>query len=172
MHEFEFGLLRRQGAGVARVGTVVADKALKAEKALVMAGLDWEVEKIPLLGIYTQPNGTEMEIDVPLSKAVIRTDRMETLGVVGRDFGLVQNLELLEFCEALQDTDEAIIHTAGSLKGGRVVWGDLPARQGRDDRRHGGREDRSVPLPHERAQRHRGAVRARNAHPHGLSEHP
>lgn len=109
-----------------RLGNVFDKDAATAAEMGEWAGLNWLVTKIPLLGLY-QPDGEdgeELEITVPSHMAVIRTDRIEQgpLGVVGHGHQLLQNHELLEFAEMLQDTDEATLVTAGSLRKGKVIW--------------------------------------------------
>jgi phage/plasmid-like protein (TIGR03299 family) len=107
-----------------RLGNVFQKDAATSAEMLEWAGLDWLVEKIPLVGLYTPEDGREVEITVPSHMAVVRTDRIEQgpLGVVGHEHQLLQNHELLEFCEMLQDSDEATLVTAGSLRKGRVIW--------------------------------------------------
>lgn len=109
-----------------RLGNVFDKDAATAEEMGEWAGLNWLVTKIPLLGLYAPDgeDGEELEITVPSHMAVIRTDRIEQgpLGVVGHGHQLLQNHELLEFAEMLQDTDEATLVTAGSLRKGKVVW--------------------------------------------------
>jgi phage/plasmid-like protein (TIGR03299 family) len=109
-----------------RLGNVFQKDAATADEMGDWAGLKWLVTKIPLLGLYAPEGdeGEELEITVPSHMAVIRTDRIEQgpLGVVGHGHQLLQNHELLEFAEMLQDTDEATLVTAGSLRKGKVVW--------------------------------------------------
>lgn len=122
-HEVETAAYAREPAWH-RLGNVFAKDAVKADEMRELAGLDWLVQKIPLFGVYAQEGAEELEITVPSHMAVVRTDRIEQgpLGVVGHQHQLLQNHELLEFCELLQDTDEATLVTAGSLRKGRVVW--------------------------------------------------
>jgi phage/plasmid-like protein (TIGR03299 family) len=124
MHEFDSGFYGGRQPAWHGLGNVISDDVVTAQQALTLGGLDWTVEKIPLVGLLTLPTGEEVEIDVPSHMATVRLDRVEQgpLGVVGNDAYVLQNEELLDFCELLQDTDEAIFHTAGSLRGGRIVW--------------------------------------------------
>jgi len=122
-HEVETAAYAREPAWH-RLGNVFQKDAATAAEMGEWAGLDWLVEKIPLVGLYTPEDSREVEIDVPSHMAVVRTDRIEQgpLGVVGHTHQLLQNHELLEFAEMVQDTDEATLVTAGSLRKGRVVW--------------------------------------------------
>lgn len=121
-HEVETAAYAREPAWH-RLGNVFQKDAATKEEMLVWAGLDWLVEKIPLFGVWSN-DGEELEVDVPSHMAVVRTDRIEQgpLGVVGHGHHLLQNHELLDFAEMLQDTDQATLVTAGSLKKGKVVW--------------------------------------------------
>lgn len=100
------------------LGVVTAD-ALTGDEALVTAGLDWEVDLAPL----TADVGFEV-LEVPDTFATYRVKegRSEVLGVVGDNYTPVQNRELFRFGEALVSTGEAMWETAGSLRGGRVVF--------------------------------------------------
>jgi phage/plasmid-like protein (TIGR03299 family) len=85
-------------------------------KAVKLAGLDWTVEKEPIF----LEDGTE----IPNRFAVIRSDNRFALGVVGKAFRPVQNLEAAEFARALQAEGGSgvEVETAGSLDLGRRVW--------------------------------------------------
>jgi phage/plasmid-like protein (TIGR03299 family) len=54
--------------------------------------------------------------------AVVRTDIGEALSIVSSYYQPVQNVEGLQFLDALLDSGDLLIETAGSLKGGRIVW--------------------------------------------------
>lgn len=99
------------------LGTVVAGN-LKAAAALTAAKLDWNVVQESVF------DGDMVEI--PTHKLNRRSDNREVLGVVSRDWTPVQNEQLLEIAEALAQVDGAefrpVIETAGSLRGGRIVW--------------------------------------------------
>lgn len=80
----------------------------------VAAGLDWEVAKEPIR--------TESGIVIPDKFATVRQDTMAPLGVVGRSYTVVNNDALDEWGDALVDTADAKYETAGSLRGGKVVF--------------------------------------------------
>lgn len=97
------------------------DKPATAEEAIVAAGLDWDVQKQP---IYT---GVDRDVRIKDRYVVTRTDRLEEkdggqLAVVGRDYTPLLNREAFGFLDPAVEQDEAIYHTAGSLRGGRRVW--------------------------------------------------
>lgn len=122
------------------LGKIVSDHPTSRE-ALAFAGLDFEVEKRPL---YTFPErkpedkGVLDAIKIPNHFATIRTDRNTALGVVGRDYRIVQNHEAFDFFDAIVgNTDGILYETAGALFGGSKVFitAKLPSyiKVGKDD---------------------------------------
>jgi phage/plasmid-like protein (TIGR03299 family) len=98
------------------LGTVLANNITAAE-ALIAARLNWQVIQEPVF------DGDMTEIcSHHLNR---RSDTREVLSIVSRDWEPLQNERLLEIAEALVQvgTDfKPVIETAGSLKGGRIVW--------------------------------------------------
>jgi phage/plasmid-like protein (TIGR03299 family) len=80
----------------------------------VAAGLDWSVEKEAIR--------TESGVVIPDRFATVRQDTKAPLGVVGRSYTVVNNDALDEWGDALVDASDAKYETAGSLRGGRVVF--------------------------------------------------
>jgi phage/plasmid-like protein (TIGR03299 family) len=78
------------------------------------AGLDWEVELVPLLTADTQARVTH--------RAVRRTSDSRVLGVVGPRYAPLQNKDAFAWFQPFLDAREASLHTAGSLKGGSRIW--------------------------------------------------
>lgn len=126
------------------LGQLVSDYPTSAE-AIRHAGLDYEVEKRPLF-TYDRENfrgDSEAdllipEIQVPDFFATVRSDTDQVLGVVGRDYRIVQNVEAFTFFDAIVGGGEGVLYeTAGALgKGERVfITAKLPEfiRVGRDD---------------------------------------
>ena len=107
-----------------------------SEEAIKFAGLDYEVEKSPLFtkgaGIIENGNGIEMidsELEVPNYFANIRTDNNTVLGVVGKDYQIVQNREAFSFFDSIVGGGNGILYeTAGALgKGERIfITAKLP----------------------------------------------
>lgn len=93
------------------LGTVVQE-APDSERALVLAGLDWEVVHRP---VYV--DGRE----VPEYKANVRSSDGRVLGIVSSKYTVVQNRQAFEFTDALLGMGVRY-ETAGSLRGGKVVW--------------------------------------------------
>lgn len=89
---------------------------LTPEQMLEAAGLAWEVEKVQT---YARINGVE----TPLPKqALVRTTDNRVLDVVSDDWNPVQNSEAFEFFNDFIAEGEMQMETAGSLKGGTIVW--------------------------------------------------
>ena len=101
-----------------------------SEEAIKYAGLDYEVVKSPLFtkgsGIIETTNGIEIgssELKVPNYYANIRTDNNKVLGVVGKDYHIVQNREAFNFFDAIVGGDEGILYeTAGALGNGERIF--------------------------------------------------
>lgn len=116
------------------LGQIVSDYPTSAE-ALQFAGLDYVVEKHKL---YTQRNEYENpQIAVPDYFATIRTDTDTVLGVVGKDYEVVQNTDAFSFFDAIVGGDGIQYETAGALgKGERIfITAKLPSyiKVGKDD---------------------------------------
>lgn len=100
-----------------RSGTAVQGLATTSE-AIKAAGIDWTVEKRPVFSQH--PDGSFAQ--VPGKYATTRTSDDKVLGIVGKDYNVVQNLEGFEFIDSLLDSGEAKFDTAGALAGGCRVW--------------------------------------------------
>jgi hypothetical protein len=104
------------------LGKIVEQYPTSAE-AIKFAGLDYTVEKRPLF-TYDSENHTGdpetdlliPEIEVPNYFATIRTDTEQVLGVVGKDYEIVQNINAFEFFDAIVGGGDGILYeTAGAL---------------------------------------------------------
>ena len=98
------------------LGTKV-DKHMTADECLVTAGLDWKVTKEK---IFAQVDGKK--IFIPNKYATVRSTDNRPLGVVGASYKPVQNVDALNFMDALTETGDAKYETAGSLQLGRIIW--------------------------------------------------
>jgi len=78
------------------------------------AGLNWSVEKESLI--------TSSGFAVPDKKALVRSSDNKVLDIVGKDWNPVQNQEAFEFFDDFVSSGDMEMHTAGSLKGGQIVW--------------------------------------------------
>jgi phage/plasmid-like protein (TIGR03299 family) len=108
-----------------QLGTV-ADDCMTAEQVMAKAFLGgWMVRKIALQGVETTPDGVSI-IECPDRRMTVRTNiftgATEYLGIVGTDYATVQNEEAAEVLNCLVDASGAHFETAGSLRGGRMVF--------------------------------------------------
>lgn len=100
------------------LGTPVAGVQTSAE-AIVLAGLNWNVEKKPL---YTNVGDVDNYIPMPTDfMATVRTSDNKPLGVVTDKYQIVQNGEAFDFTDALIG-EGCRYETAGSLRNGQQVW--------------------------------------------------
>lgn len=111
------------------LGQIVQDYPTSAE-AIGHAGLDYEVIKTPLYtkgsGIIETASGIEIadsELHVPNYFANIRNDNNAVLGVVGKDYQIVQNREAFAFFDAIVGGGDGILYeTAGALGNGERIF--------------------------------------------------
>ncbi|GAA4341142.1 DUF932 domain-containing protein [Flaviaesturariibacter amylovorans] len=117
------------------LGTIVQDYPTSAE-ALRFAGLDYQVEKRPL---FTAAGAADESGTIPVlqSVATVRTDTGDVLGVVGKDYEVVQNVDAFAFFDSIVGGDGIQYETASALgKGERIfITAKLPSyiRVGRED---------------------------------------
>ncbi len=127
------------------LGTVIDQYPTSAE-AIIHAGLNYTVEKRPLFTYdtenFTGDPDTDIiipEIEVPDFYANVRTDTDGVLGVVGKDYHIVQNVDAFSFFDSIVGGKDGILYeTAGALgqHGHRVfITAKLPdyIRVGRND---------------------------------------
>lgn len=113
----------------------IVDQYPTSAEAIKHGGLDFEVIKAPL---FTQGktmtisnNGEIVEPDnilVADHYATLRTDTNEVLGVIGRDYQIVQNTDAFGFFDAIVGGDGIFYETVGALgKGERIfITAKLP----------------------------------------------
>ncbi|MBL7734456.1 MAG: DUF945 domain-containing protein [Chitinophagaceae bacterium] len=111
------------------LGQIIEEYPTSAE-AIKHAGLDYEVVKSPLFttgsNIIETAQGIEIadsQLDVPNYFANIRTDNNAVLGVVGKDYHIVQNREAFNFFDAIVGGGDGILYeTAGALGQGERIF--------------------------------------------------
>ena len=81
------------------------------------AGLDWTVDQID--SYATLPNGEKVATGM---KALVRSSDNKVLTNIGQIWNPVQNEEAFEFFSEYVLAGDMEMHTAGSLKGGQMVW--------------------------------------------------
>ena len=95
------------------LGTKVASD-LAPSQIMQQAGLDWEVRKESMT--------TESGVEITGKKALVRSADNKVLDVIGDNWNPVQNSEAFEFFSEYCLAGDMEMHTAGSLKGGQMVW--------------------------------------------------
>ena len=96
-----------------RLGTRL-DQPATAGEAIVAAGLNYEVT---LQSLWTS-NGDP----VSTRQAVVRRDTSDILGVVGKGYQPIQNLECFSFLDSVVADGRLRYHTAGALGKGERIW--------------------------------------------------
>jgi phage/plasmid-like protein (TIGR03299 family) len=122
----------------------IVDQYPTSREALQFAGLDYTVEKRALFTYDNENNSADAdtgikipELDVPNYYATVRTDNENVLGVVGKDYEVVQNIDAFSFFDSIVGGDGIQYETAGALgKGERIfITAKLPGyiKVGSDD---------------------------------------
>jgi phage/plasmid-like protein (TIGR03299 family) len=123
------------------LGQIIQDYPTSAE-AIQHAGLDYEVEKRKLFTPCSQEISLDNEtmhnkIEVPNYFSTIRTDNNTVLGVVGKEYQIVQNRDAFSFFDSIVGGDGILYETAGALGNGERIFitAKLPdyIRVGNDD---------------------------------------
>lgn len=87
------------------------------QQMLEAANLDWSVEKKPLF--FTSPDGSPV---LTRAQALVRSTDNKVLTVVSENWNPVQNIEAFEFFNDFVSAGDMEMHTAGSLREGKMVW--------------------------------------------------
>ena len=82
-----------------------------------VSGLDWSVEKRPLYYVQDSVN-----VLVENNQALVRTSDNSVLSIVSNEWIPTQNEEAFDFFREFVQAGQMTLHTAGSLKGGTIVW--------------------------------------------------
>lgn len=114
------------------LGQTVRDYPTSRE-AIAFAGLDYRVEKRKLFtydnqNLFGNADTIAPNIEVPNYYATVRSDTEDVLGVVGKDYEVVQNVDAFAFFDAIASSDGIQYETAGALgKGERIfITAKLP----------------------------------------------
>jgi phage/plasmid-like protein (TIGR03299 family) len=99
-----------------RLGTRLDNPATAAE-AIAAAGLEWEIAMEPLFAEHADGMRSTDHY------ATVRQDTGEIFGVgFSNRYAPLQNKDAFAFFDGVVGANQAIYHTAGSLKRGRIVW--------------------------------------------------
>jgi phage/plasmid-like protein (TIGR03299 family) len=88
-----------------------------AEEAIAAAGLDWEVEVIP---IFTNDEGAYKK--VPDKVAIRRVKDRRVYGIATPQYTPIQNAQAFQFFDGVIGEKKAVYETAGSLRNGERIW--------------------------------------------------
>lgn len=112
------------------LGTRVSND-LSVDEMLEAAGLNWKVRKVPTF-YEVREIGTTNFAGFRMNKnrryktgkqALIRDTDNSILSLVSDNWNPCQNDEAFEIFAEFVERNELEMHTAGSLKGGKIVWG-------------------------------------------------
>lgn len=126
------------------LGQTITEYPTSAE-ALKFAGLGYTVDKRPLFTYDTENQNGDPDEDIIIPKvevpgffATVRSDTEAVLGVVGKDYEVVQNVDAFSFFDSIVGGENGILYeTAGALGNGErlFITAKLPdyIRVGRND---------------------------------------
>lgn len=125
------------------LGQIVQDAPTSAE-AIALAGLDFQVVKAPLQTCPFEVTAEDPALNVAVNEipvaghfATLRTDSLRPLGIVGKDYHIVQNRDAFTFFDAIAQKNQIVYETAGALGQGERIFitAKLPGhiRVGNDD---------------------------------------
>lgn len=101
------------------------DGDLTPEQMLVAAGLDWNVDKRPLMaGRWDAEHKATFVTGVQVkgNYALMRDKDDKVLSIVGSGYRPVQNADALNFFSEFVKAGKMTMDTAGSLRGGKFIW--------------------------------------------------
>jgi phage/plasmid-like protein (TIGR03299 family) len=102
------------------------DPTVSVDDMLVAAGLNWEVQLRPL---FAQATDGSM-VKLPLRRALVRSSDNKIMTVTGDMWKPFQNRDALEFFREYTEAGGAKLETAGSLRGGKMVWALASIQEG------------------------------------------
>ena len=113
------------------------NNGMSPEEMMVAAGIDWSVSKRPayvstvahVSNLY-DPTATAPVQLVPDSNFIVRDTDNAVLSVCGSTYVPFQNDDVMGFFKKFTDAGHMDMDTAGSLKGGKEIWGLAKIRKG------------------------------------------
>lgn len=102
----------------------IVDQYPTSKEALTFAGLDYEVVKEPIFTTSYNSDGQAMDVTkrVKTHFATLRKDTGDVLGVVGKDYEIVQNIDAFTFFDSIVGGDGIQYETAGALGNGERIF--------------------------------------------------
>ena len=104
------------------LGYKVFDHLQTSQEIMKNALLDWRVEQHPVYFSYVDEGHQTHQVQVPDQVANVREDNKNFLGIVSKRYKVVDNCEAFDFVDCLHQDGIMKYESAGSLKGGKVVW--------------------------------------------------
>ena len=98
---------------------VPVEEAMSAAEAIKAGGLDWKVEKKE---IYFNTPDKKDYIKVSDKFANVRMDNGTALGIVGKNYTVMNNCDAFSFFDAVVTEKTAIYETVGALGKGERIW--------------------------------------------------
>jgi phage/plasmid-like protein (TIGR03299 family) len=89
---------------------------LTPEQMLEAIGLDWTVNKVPATCLI---DGEQIETG---HSALVRSSDNRIMDVITDDWNPMQNVDAFKFFDEFVAAGDMEMHTAGSLKDGKIVW--------------------------------------------------
>ena len=86
------------------------------DEMLVASGLNWTVEEIPC---FINVDGKQVPVE---RKALVRSTDKRVLTVTGMNWRPFQNKDAMEFFREWTNIGGCTLETAGSLRGGKIIW--------------------------------------------------
>ena len=99
-------------------------EGLTSSEALVAAGQDWTVEKVPVaqyMGIDDE-TGEMVWDEMPGVHSVQRSSDLKSVGTVGERYVPINNVDSFQWGDDLLDDSGAHWIAGGNLRGGSLVW--------------------------------------------------
>ena len=107
-----------------RLGTIVQN-AMTSSEAIRLAGLDYEVKKANIMAEFDEADIQRHDVNagyVEDKYATYRADTLDTFGVVGSKYEIVQNRDAFTFIDSIIGEERAIFETAGALGKGETTF--------------------------------------------------
>jgi phage/plasmid-like protein (TIGR03299 family) len=96
---------------------VQVDPSISVDEMLVRAGLNWDVALEPM---YIRDG--ESFTEVKNKRALVRSTDKKILTTASPNWKPLQNRDALEFFREYTEQGGASLETAGSLRGGKIIW--------------------------------------------------
>ena len=111
------------------LGNQVSD-ALTPEEMLVAAGLDWTVSRRQIFTTQEKDPTSDNSLKANDWGLLVRDSDNQIFGPCGKNYIPLQNHEVFTFFDKFVKAGHMKMETAGSLAGGRQVWGLAAINQG------------------------------------------